>query len=112
MNNGLKCCWCGGPGTIGIHDHGRIDHDLQFRVEGSRWLCHRSDPPGEHPTTHACVAFVSLNRETVDAIYVKALAAAGQSQSPPQAHPEYHTTCYAACVFDPEGNNNEAVHRT
>jgi len=56
------------------------------------------------------VAFVSPSREAVDAFYAQALAAGGQSKLSPQVHPEYHSTYYAAYVFDPDGNNIEAVH--
>jgi len=58
------------------------------------------------------VAFQSTDRATVDAFYQAALAAGGQDNGAPGLRPHYHPTYYAAFVFDPDGNNIEAVcHR-
>ncbi len=62
------------------------------------------------PTTRAHVAFVAPNREAVDAFYAAALAAGGRERSGPAVRPEYSPTYYAAFVWDPDGNNIEAVH--
>ena len=62
------------------------------------------------PTTRAHVAFVALGREAVDAFYAAALAAGGREKSAPALRPEYHPSYYAAFVWDPDGNNIEAVH--
>ena len=63
------------------------------------------------PTTHAHIAFGSLTREAVDAFYSQAVASGGRSHIPPQLHTEYHAGYYAAYIFDPDGNNIEAVYQ-
>ena len=58
------------------------------------------------------VAFVSPDRATVEAFYKAALAAGGRDNGAPGLRPEYHPGYYGAFVFDPDGNNVEAVcHR-
>lgn len=66
--------------------------------------------PGETTTTAAHVAFVAEDKESVDAFYAAAMAAGGRENRPPGYRPEYHPGYYAAFVFDPDGNNVEAVH--
>ena len=61
----------------------------------------------QQPAIH--VAFASQNRATVDAFYQAALAAGGKDNGPPGLRPHYHPSYYAAFVFDPDGNNIEAV---
>lgn len=65
---------------------------------------------GPEPSTRAHVAFISPNPEAVDAFYQAALAAGGRSKRPPGLRPEYHAEYYGAYVWDPDGNNIEAVH--
>ena len=62
------------------------------------------------PTTRAHVAFVAPSRAAVDAFYTAALAAGGREKSAPAVRPEDSPTYYAAFVWDPDGNNIEAVH--
>lgn len=62
------------------------------------------------PTTRAHVAFVAQSREAVQEFYARALAAGGRRRIPPGIHEEYSPTYYAAFVYDPEGNNIEAVY--
>jgi len=58
------------------------------------------------------VAFAVESREKVDAFYKAALAAGGRDNGAPGLRPHYHPNYYAAFVFDPDGNNIEAVsHR-
>jgi catechol 2,3-dioxygenase-like lactoylglutathione lyase family enzyme len=59
------------------------------------------------PPVH--VAFASPDRETVDAFYEAAMAAGGRDNGPPGLRPDYHPNYYGAFVFDPDGNNIEAV---
>ena len=60
-------------------------------------------------TGGAHVAFVASARNTVDRFWEAALAAGGRPRREPAIHPEYHPGYYAAFVYDPEGNNIEAV---
>ena len=58
------------------------------------------------------VAFAAADRASVDAFYHAALAAGGRSNGAPGVRTHYHPDYYAAFVFDPDGNNIEAVsHR-
>jgi len=58
------------------------------------------------------VAFVSFDRSTVDAFHAAALAAGGHDNGKPGLRPQYHPSYYGAFVYDPDGNNIEAVcHR-
>jgi catechol 2,3-dioxygenase-like lactoylglutathione lyase family enzyme len=62
------------------------------------------------PPVH--VAFSSGDRATVDRFWEAAIAAGGRDNGPPGLRPDYHPNYYGAFVFDPDGNNIEAVcHR-
>ncbi len=61
---------------------------------------------GQTPTH---IAFVAANRPAVDAFYQAALAAGGRDNGAPGLRPQYHRNYYGAFVFDPDGNNVEAV---
>ena len=55
------------------------------------------------------IAFTAESRQQVDAFYSAALRAGGQCNGPPGLRPQYSGQYYAAFVFDPDGNNIEAV---
>jgi catechol 2,3-dioxygenase-like lactoylglutathione lyase family enzyme len=55
------------------------------------------------------IAFAADDRARVDAFHEEALAAGGRNNGGPGLRPEYHQSFYAAFVFDPDGNNIEAV---
>jgi catechol 2,3-dioxygenase-like lactoylglutathione lyase family enzyme len=55
------------------------------------------------------IAFVSPTRAAVQAFYDAGLAAGGHDNGKPGLRPNYHPDYYAAFVFDPDGNNVEAV---
>jgi len=59
--------------------------------------------------SRAHVAFASPDRATVDAFHEAAIAAGGRDNGAPGLRPEYHPNYYGAFVFDPDGNNIEAV---
>ena len=59
--------------------------------------------------TRVHLAFQAGSREVVDAFYRAALAAGGRDNGGPGER-EYHPGYYGAFVFDPDGNNVEAVH--
>jgi catechol 2,3-dioxygenase-like lactoylglutathione lyase family enzyme len=61
-------------------------------------------------STH--VAFVAAQRRIVDEFYKAAIAAGGRDNGKPGLRPQYHPTYYGAFVFDPDGNNVEAVCHT
>ncbi|TIR84219.1 MAG: VOC family protein [Mesorhizobium sp.] len=49
------------------------------------------------------------SRAEVDAFHAAALAAGGKDNGGPGLRPHYHPNYYGAFVFDPDGNNVEAV---
>jgi len=55
------------------------------------------------------IAFVADTRWQVDAFFQAALEAGGKDNGAPGLRPKYHANYYAAFVFDPDGNNIEAV---
>ena len=59
------------------------------------------------PAMH--IAFGSEDRPTVDRFYRAAMSAGGKNNGPPGLRPDYHLNYYGAFVFDPDGNNIEAV---
>lgn len=61
------------------------------------------------PHAHAHLAFQARDRATVDRFYAAALAAGGTDNGAPGER-SYHPGYYAAFVYDPDGNNIEAVH--
>jgi catechol 2,3-dioxygenase-like lactoylglutathione lyase family enzyme len=63
----------------------------------------RNIGPGRH------YAFRARNRAEVDAFYEAAMAAGGRDNGGPGLRPVYHEHYYGAFVFDPDGNNIEAV---
>jgi len=60
-----------------------------------------------HTKVH--VAFRSKERGVVDQFYSAALQAGGKDNGPPGIREHYHPNYYGAFVFDPDGNNVEAV---
>ncbi len=70
------------------------------------WIAQGTAGPPVH------VAFASPDRKTVDAFYQAAIAAGGRDNGVPGLRPQYHRDYYGAFVYDPDGNNIEAVcHR-
>jgi catechol 2,3-dioxygenase-like lactoylglutathione lyase family enzyme len=55
------------------------------------------------------VAFASPDRATVDAFHAAALVAGGRDNGAPGLRPQYHPNYYGAFIYDPDGNNIEAV---
>ncbi len=69
------------------------------------WL-HEDKPVPGH-SQH--VAFTARNRAEVDAFHKAAIAAGGTDNGAPGLRVHYHPNYYGAFVFDPDGNNIEAV---
>ncbi len=67
---------------------------------------------GDKPKGGLHVAFSAATRAQVDAFYVAAIAAGGRDNGKPGLRPHYHANYYGAFVFDPDGNNIEAVCHT
>ena len=83
-------------GGVKVGGYGREKPDF--------WLHENADTgPGRH------YAFTARNRAEVDAFHKAALAAGGKDNGAPGLRPHYHPDYYGAYVFDPDGNNIEAV---
>jgi catechol 2,3-dioxygenase-like lactoylglutathione lyase family enzyme len=61
------------------------------------------------PSQRVHVAFAAADRPTVDAFHEAALAAGAVDNGAPGPRPIYHQNYYGGFVFDPDGNNIEAV---
>lgn len=101
-------------GAIGYKKlEGEFDGAVGFAVEGpddksgSVWLVQegRDDPL----TQNIHVAFGVPDVETVKKFYAVALAAGGRDNGAPAKCLEYGEQYYGGFVFDPDGNNIEAV---
>lgn len=68
------------------------------------WIGEDENP---HPRTH--IAFMSKDRPSVDAFHAAAVELGAKSDGAPGIRAEYHENYYGAFVFDPDGNNIEAV---
>jgi class 3 adenylate cyclase/catechol 2,3-dioxygenase-like lactoylglutathione lyase family enzyme len=86
-----------------------LGRQLSGEGEGHFWADELFASDDAEPTARLHLAFQARNRETVDAFYDAALAAGGRDNGPPGER-HYHPGYYAAYVFDPDGNNLEAVH--
>ncbi len=60
------------------------------------------------PATHVHLAFQARDQETVQRFHAAGLAAGGRDNGGPSERP-YHPGYYAAFLWDPDGNNIEAV---
>lgn len=67
------------------------------------WLSRGSTGPGVH------VAFRAPDRASVDRFHREGMKAGGRDNGGPGLRPDYGPTYYAAFLFDPDGNNVEAV---
>ena len=64
---------------------------------------------GSPTTTAAHVAFEAAGRNAVDAFFRAALDNGGRERGAPAVWTQYSERYYAAFVYDPDGNNVEAV---
>jgi catechol 2,3-dioxygenase-like lactoylglutathione lyase family enzyme len=67
---------------------------------------------GDQPGGPTHVAFTAASRADVDRFHAAAIAAGGRDNGPPGLRAHYHPDYYGAFVFDPDGNNIEAVCHT
>jgi catechol 2,3-dioxygenase-like lactoylglutathione lyase family enzyme len=58
---------------------------------------------------HLHVGFTARNRAEVAAFHTAAISTGGRDHGAPALRPEYHEHHFGAWVFDPDGNNIEAV---
>jgi len=67
------------------------------------WIHQGKNPSKVH------IAFTALHRNGVDTFYQSAINAGGKDNGKPGVREIYHPSYYGAFVFDPDGNNVEAV---
>ncbi len=79
--------------VAGYSDSGQLDF----------WIGEKANPGGIH------VAFAAKSKEQVDEFYKVALEAGAADNGAPGYRKEYSPGYYGAFVFDPDGNNIEAV---
>ncbi|HEV7491474.1 MAG TPA: VOC family protein [Rhodanobacteraceae bacterium] len=77
-----------------------------FGANGRPYLWIGAGEPSSGPMH---VALVAASRADVDRFHAAAIAAGGRDNGPPGLRPHYHLDYYGAFVFDPDGNNVEAV---
>ena len=88
----------------------REETSVAFGIDGADDFGINRVASGDSPTVGAHVAFVAASRAATNAFYDAALQAGGTRKQQPALHPEYHSGYYAAFVYDPDGNNIEAVY--
>ncbi len=104
-----KAFYEGALGTLGIELLSDFTYG-QDRIAGfgkehaTFWISSGRPLRGE---TH--VAFTATSRAEVEAFYNVALTLGGRDNGAPGLRPHYHKNYYGAFVFDPDGNNIEAV---
>jgi catechol 2,3-dioxygenase-like lactoylglutathione lyase family enzyme len=64
------------------------------------------------PTAALHLAFQADTRDAVDAFHAVGLASGGVDNGGPGPRPQYHPHYYGAFLYDPDGNNAEAVCHT
>lgn len=79
-------------------------------VEGKRdfWIKEKKNLGMAHHLS--CIGFQATSKEMVDAFYKAGIEAGGKDNGAPEYCTNYHVGYYAAYVFDPDGNNIEAVY--
>jgi len=103
-----------------LHFYRRLLEPLGFVLSSSDDTSAGFGPPGapalwllaapKEPTRAIHIALRAPDRAAVDAFHKVGLAAGGRDNGAAGPRADYSPTYYAAFVFDPDGNNIEAVH--
>jgi catechol 2,3-dioxygenase-like lactoylglutathione lyase family enzyme len=83
------------------------DKVVGFGPKGAPQLWLYADARLAHSLVH--LAFTASSRTAVDAFHKAGLKAQGRDNGAPGVRKDYSPTYYAAFLFDPDGNNIEAV---
>lgn len=84
--------------------------DIPFHEEEAHlWADEFWIDAGEQPT-HVHLAFQAPDQETVRRFHAAGLRAGGKDNGAPGERTKYHPGYYAGFLFDPDGNNIEAVY--
>src|SRR5262245_21910199 len=96
-----------GPfGYTVVSDYGVIIGMGQSKDKPTFWIGNKDSGT---LTSGAHIAFASNDRKSVDAFHKAAMGAGGRDNGAPGIRADYHPNYYGAFVFDPDGNNIEAV---
>lgn len=68
------------------------------------WIAEQDRPPSQ-----AHIAFKAMQTADIRAFHAAALEIGARDNGSPGPRPRYHDRYFAAFVFDPDGNNIEAV---
>ena len=92
---------------LGFELTSRDESSASFGARGTYTLWLLGGAPGA--TTPVHLAFTAGSRPAVDAFYREGLKAQGRDNGAPGVRKDYSPDYYAAFLFDPDGNNVEAV---
>jgi catechol 2,3-dioxygenase-like lactoylglutathione lyase family enzyme len=82
--------------------------DVPFNEDDTHLDCDELWIDAGDPATHVHLAFQAKDQETVKRFHAAGLAAGGRDNGEPGERP-YHPGYYGAFLWDPDGNNIEAV---
>jgi catechol 2,3-dioxygenase-like lactoylglutathione lyase family enzyme len=94
-------------GPLGYEVTAQDESSAAFGAKGNYSLWLYADAKLAHSLVH--LAFTASNRAAVDAFYRKGLKAGGSDNGAPGLRSDYSPTYYGGFLFDPDGNNVEAV---
>jgi catechol 2,3-dioxygenase-like lactoylglutathione lyase family enzyme len=94
-------------GPLGYEVISEDETTVAFGDTGGSSLWLYADAKLAHSLVH--LAFRAAERSAVDAFYKAGLEASGRDNGPPGVRKDYSPSYYAAFLFDPDGNNIEAV---
>jgi catechol 2,3-dioxygenase-like lactoylglutathione lyase family enzyme len=94
-------------GPLGYEVTSQDESTAAFGAKGSYSLWLYADAKLAHSLLH--IAFTAGSRAAVDAFYREGLKARGRDNGAAGVRKDYSPTYYAAFLFDPDGNNIEAV---
>jgi catechol 2,3-dioxygenase-like lactoylglutathione lyase family enzyme len=94
----------------------QLGYEVTSRDEGSAGFGNADATPlwiygggAKKPAKGAHIAFAAKDQGAVDRFYKAGLAAGGKDNGAPGLRKDYSPKYYAAFLFDPDGNNVEAV---
>ena len=94
-------------GPLGYEVTAQDESSAAFGAKGTSTLWLYADAKLAHSLVH--LAFSARNHAGVDAFYREGLKARGRDNGAPGVRKDYSPNYYAAFMFDPDGNNVEAV---
>jgi catechol 2,3-dioxygenase-like lactoylglutathione lyase family enzyme len=92
---------------LGYEATAQDEASAAFGAKGSYTLWLMADARLAHSLVH--LAFTAPTHKAVDGFYHQGLQARGRDNGAPGIRKDYSPTYYAAFLFDPDGNNVEAV---